>query len=279
MVVRVNNMNSQCSFDIKSPTSKQEKIKTTMPLPIRITIGIFALVATIFSSQASPNASKLLHQVKYQGKYEGMKITVTRTLTQLGGQRYRLSSKTKSFIGSFEEHEEFFWFNDQTIQPVAYRYKQRMFGISRKRSIDYNWENKTARYKYKGKNRTIPLSDGILGPMTYQLKFQIDLLQEQKTFDYRFIQRGKIKHYKFKRLGSEQITSKKRTITNAIAFVRDNEDKKRKTKIWFNQNDQYTLASLKQTKGKKSHQIFLTSSQYYPLDNTPLESFTETLNP
>ncbi len=219
--------------------------------------------------------TRVIHQAKYQGSYEGMNITMTRTLTHLGGTRYRLRSKTKNFIGSFEEQEEFLWLNDLSIRPVSYRYKQKLFGISRKRSIDYNWGNLTARYKYKNKKKTIKLHDGILGPMTYQLKIQTDLLQGKESFEYKFIKRGKIKTYQFKPVGTESIRADKYSIPNAKAIARSNEGKNRKTKIWFDNDDKYTLVSLKQTKGNDSHQIFLTSSHYNPLDNTPLAILTQ----
>ncbi len=254
--------------------------KTPLPLAIRpfARLSYFALlVMLMLPLQSNAAGEQLLHKATYEGSYKGLDITMTRTLTHISGERYKLETKTDNFFGKIVEYEEFLWTETNNIYPLYYRYKQKVLGISKKRSISYNWQALTATSKFKKKKRTLPIQKGMLGPMTYQLMFQIDLLSNKNnlpaTLNYQFIRRGVLKHYTFSPLGKEKLSYKKKNITQATAFIRENESKKKKTKIWFDPNNRHTLSALQQTKDKEVHNLFLTSSQYFPaVTSTPFQT-------
>ncbi|MFL0800489.1 MAG: DUF3108 domain-containing protein [Agarilytica sp.] len=226
-----------------------------------------SLVFMTYPQQSNAAGEQLLHQATYEGSYKGMDISMTRRLIHISGERYKLETKTNNFFGRIEEYEEFLWTAPNTIYPLYYHYKQKVLGVSKKRSISYDWKALTATSQYKKKKRTLQIEKGILGPMSYQLMFQIDLIHGKsdmpKALTYQFIRRGEFKQYVFNVLGKEKLRYKKQTISQAIAFTRENENKSKKTKIWFDPDNQYTLSALQQTKDNKVHNLFLTSSQYF----------------
>ncbi len=231
------------------------------------------LALSFFLAQAAQAAQEtLLHKAVYEGSYKGLDISMTRTLKHISGERYKLETRTDNFFGKIVEYEEFLWTESNKIYPLYYRYKQRVLGISKKRSISYDWQALTATSKYKKKKRTLPIHKGVLGPMTYQLMFQIDLIEATATppapFDYQFVRRGELKRYTFSQLDNEKLQYKKQSIAQASAFIRMDENKKKQTKIWFDPDNRYTLSALQQTKDKKVHNLFLTSSQYFPATNS-----------
>lgn len=214
---------------------------------------------------------RTLHRAIYEGEYNNFSVSMTRTLISLGGDRYKLVSRTENFFGSISEQEEFWWTAQKSIRPIVYRYEQRIFGIKKSRSIKFDWNKLSAQSKYKKKKRKVPLSEGVLGPMTYQLMLQIDLLTGSEHFEYSFIKQGKLKKYTFRAKDIESIHYKDQKISKALNLTRENEGRKKKTSIWFDTEQHYTLSSLQQIKKNDRHMLFVTSSKYmYPLNDTPL---------
>lgn len=246
-----------------------------MTLQFSFKIILFAsfLWLGLSTSYGFADYPRTLHQAKYEGEYDNFDIVMTRTLVHLGGNHYKLETKTKNFFGSITEKEIFLWPSQKIIQPISYRYKRRIFGITKKRKVQYDWESLTATSEYKKKKKTIAITNGVLGPMTYQLMIQIDLLANSKQFEYSFIDRGKLKRYVFTKSGAENIRYKNRTISKAVKLTRENEGRKKKTSIWFDAENHFTLSLIKQTKKNDEHTLFVTSSQFFhPLNSTPLSN-------
>ncbi len=267
---------NHCKEQIQHGPAKARFVLTSPPFALLLCFTL--LIALIFPQQSEAKGEQLLHKATYEGSYKGLNISMTRTLTHISGERYKLETKTNNFFGKIVEYEEFLWTKTNNIYPLYYRYKQKVLGVSKKRSISYDWQTLTATSKSKKKTRTLPIQKGVLGPMTYQLMFQIDLLSNTRggsnTFDYQFVRRGVLKHYTFSPVGREKLNYKKKSIARASAFVRENENKKKKTKIWFDPDNRHTLSALQQTKDNKVHNLFLTSSQYFPaITNTPFQEY------
>ncbi len=246
-----------------------------MTLQFSFKIVLFAsfLWLGLSTSNGFADPQQTLHQAKYEGEFDKFKLDMTRTLVHLGGNRYKLETKTKNFFGSINEKEVFLWPSQKVIQPISYRYKQNIFGIKKKRKVQYDWKNLTATSEYKKKKKTIAITKGVLGPLTYQLMLQVDLLTKSKQFEYFFIDRGKLKKYTFVAKGLESIQYKSRTISKAVKMTRKNEGGKKQTSIWFDTENYFTLSSIKQTKKNDTHILFVTSGNFYhPLSDTPLSS-------
>lgn len=237
-------------------------------------LKLFLLISLVFSTSIGfADFQQTLHQAKYEGEYDNFNIEMTRTLVHLGGDRYKLETKTKNLFGSIKEKEVFLWPSQKIIQPISYRYEQNIFGIKKKRKVQFDWKTLTATSEHKKKKKTIGITKGVLGPMTYQLMLQVDLLSKSSQFEYSFIDRGKLKEYTFEVKGLESIQYKNKSISKAVKMTRKNEGSKKQTSIWFDTENYFTLSSIKQSKKNDVHILFVSSGNFYhPLSNTPLSS-------
>ncbi|MFL0810443.1 MAG: DUF3108 domain-containing protein [Agarilytica sp.] len=248
---------------------------------IRHTSKRFALAVLLlcFASASQASTPRTLQTAVYAADYEGWHIKMTRRLIDRGNGSFRLEAKASNFLGSITEREDFLWDADMGIQPISYHYTQKIFGIKKERKVRFDWKNGTAFSDNKGKKREISLSKGVLGPMTYQLKLQMDLIAQSNTevgiinhsFNYDFIGRGKLKEFRFKVLGVENIRQEKTRVTGALKMKRDNEGGKRQTTIWFDPANHYSIASIVQTKDDDRQSLFIVSNKFYPpFDESPL---------
>ncbi|MFT5083607.1 MAG: hypothetical protein ACI9Y1_001652 [Lentisphaeria bacterium] len=214
--------------------------------------------------------NRILHEANYQGEFKGFTIKMTRTLYELGGGRFLLKANATSILGYIEESEEFLWSEAAGIVPQNYRYKQSVFSIKHYRSIDYDWSNMVAHTKDKKDTKKLPLQEGILGPMSYQLKLQLDLVKGEQQLNYHFVNRNKVKNFEFSRSDEKYSGQEKVWTDNAILVKRTNEGDDRQTKLWFDVGGHFTLASLLQEDGGDSHAMVMESYTFYPpFDKTP----------
>lgn len=236
------------------------------------------VLCTLMAFTSSANAEeRLVEKSVYDGRYRGVKITMVRELHDLGNKRFRLQAKAKSFWGTINESEEFYWQEDQTIQPIAYQYNQSVLGVKRKRSIKYDWQEKIALSIDKKKEHHLKLENGTLGPMTYQLKLRLDLADGKDNLEYKFVNREAIKHYIFTPVETLRITHKGTQIENALYVKRINGSTNKQTNLWFDVDRNFTIASLEHIKKDKRHRLFIQSNELYqPLTNTPYARFAVT---
>jgi len=154
--------------------------------------------------------------------------------------------------------------------PLQYRYSQSIFGLRRKRKIDFDWQQGQATSTDKEKTKTIPISTGVLGPMSYQLKIQLDLINGKPVDEYHFVNRGKLKHYKFNALGMEQIDKTDITRGLALHIERISSKKDRSTSLWFDPENAFSVIMLSQEDKGDNYTLQLKKNHFYPpFDNTP----------
>lgn len=256
--------------------------------------ALFLLLALFAGQSAAANPRQLQHAV-YEGDYNGMTIRLDKELLDLGEGVFELRAKADNFLGSINEHERFRWNPDGSITPLSYHYKQRVFGVSKKRSINFDWEKKTAAARdHKKAEQIIPLAPGMLGPMSYQLQLQLDLVRQKNTllkktkakdgqtqfssteqirnrvFEYTFIYRNKVRTYGFAIDSVQTLQQKSVHIRNALLLNRTTNDEQKSTQIWFDIDDNFVLASLQQNDDDASHQLFIKKNAYFPpFNDTP----------
>ncbi len=241
-----------------------------------IVTSLFAWWWTVFSSAHASVAERVLHTTRYEGRYKSFDIAMTRSLVDLGDRRFAIRASANNLFASIEEYEEFIWQADHKIRPTKYRYRQRIFGIKKSRKIDFDWDTATALATDKKKTRTLSLQPGTLGPMTYQLQLQLDLISGQKALTYDFINRGRLKRYTFNRIEATSIGHTQYRVDRAILVRRVREGSSRKTDLWFNIDDDYTLAGLAHTNGDKTNTLFITADKKFPpFADTPYELISQ----
>ncbi|VUD67504.1 hypothetical protein TDB9533_03826 [Thalassocella blandensis] len=249
-----------------------------------VTTALSSLFASVllFLSAGVHAENKLIHQAQYDGEYKSIDIVMARKLWQVSPDQYVLETKAKNFLGSVIESEAFLWSPDKGIQPLQYHYEQKIFGVKKIRHIDFDWNKKQAVSQDKDKKVTLELAPGTLGPLSYQLQMQLDLIAKPKldadqSLDYHFISRNKLKHYVFA-LDTDLLAEKPELAKQATILKRSNESAKKTTRLWLNPHDHFTLLKLEQIKGKNTHTLSFDKGRYYqPLDGTPYAPRTESV--
>lgn len=226
----------------------------------------------IFAQAGALGDTNVIQEANYSGEYKSFNIEMKRTLTQVDATHFRLETYSDSFFGKVKESEDFLWTKDNEIKPLQYQYEQKILGIKRRRQINYDWVAMTATAKDHDDKKTLKIPSDILGPLTYQLKLQLEAASGKKEFDYRFVNRTAIKHYIFASQDEVEIKINKKVFPHLLLIERTNEGDGRKTQIWLDKNNKFTLFRLQQTKNGKSHTLTYEDGHYISdLKSTPFE--------
>ncbi|SFM49657.1 DUF3108 domain-containing protein [Marinobacter zhejiangensis] len=138
-----------------------------------------------------------------------------------------------SFIADIEERVIFRW-DGQQIQPLRYRYRlSGVFIRDRTRAIDFDWTNGVARGDHEGRTFNLPLREGSLDPLGYQLQLHQDIRAGLTEMTYQVIDKGRFDEDHFAVIGEETLSTRlgeARTVK--VEKVRS-EGSKRETLMWF----------------------------------------------
>ena len=165
--------------------------------PKAILAFLFLLAMPLFATTAQSAQAKTIFKATYKGKHMGIPVTITRKLIKHQGEQYIFTLQAKGFPGSITETSDFH-LNDEQIIPSAYHYKQKLFGIEKTRSMDFDWEKQQATYKKNKDVRKIhPIKTGTLEQSLYQLQLIRDLNQSKSVLKYYFVNKEKSKDIEF----------------------------------------------------------------------------------
>lgn len=195
---------------------------------------IFLLVITV-----NCLGEELLFSSKYSGELDGYHIVSTRTLSLMNDGTYRFRSVAEHTIGSITETSDFKLVDNQ-IHPLKYHYFRNIFGFKKEEWINFDWEQKTATYKRKGKPKNTYVHEikaGMFDPSLYQLQLQRDAWLSDGTFDngqvvYDVIKHRKLKHMPFEVLQKETLSIANKNYT-AIKVEIQRQESARLTTVWL----------------------------------------------
>lgn len=197
-------------------------------------LTLFLLILT-----SNSLGEELLFSSKYSGELDGYNITSTRTLSSMDDGNYRFQSTASHAIGSITETSDFSLV-DGEIRPLRYHYFRKVFGFKKEESIDFDWENKKATYKHKGKSEKTHVHDikpGMFDPSLYQLQLQRDAWASKGTLCdgkvvYDVVKRGNIKHMPFELLAKESLNIGGKTL-EAVKVETQKAGTARVTTVWL----------------------------------------------
>lgn len=199
---------------------------------------LLALLLLVFAGHCF--SEELLFSSKYSGELDGYNISSTRTLSLMDNGNYRFQSIASHTIGSITETSDFTLVNEE-IRPLRYHYYRKIFGFKKEEWIDFDWENKKATYKRKGKpDKTFVHEDikpGMYDASLYQLQLQRDAWLSKGTLCegkvvYDVIKRSRLKHMPFELLEKESLKIQGKMV-EAIKVEVQKEDSTRVTTVWL----------------------------------------------
>ena len=173
----------------------------------------------------------------------GSKIgVVTFSFEHLGGNNYASegSASTSGILGlvpNVTASVKSNWkYVNGNIQPVRYRYRTSVTLASKKMLSVFDWSRHVATVTHNKVVRKIPLEDGDLDQSLVPLAVMLDMKRQKLRDEYRYVDRRRIKKYKFKIIGQEQIDTKlgrfEAVLVETIQKSKKRKKVKRRTMFW-----------------------------------------------
>lgn len=224
-------------------------------------------------SKAEPEASAesaplLPLEVSYNASMEkGISLSgdASRRLQKRDGGIWHYRTDVDSFIADIDESLIFRW-EDGRVVPLRYRYSLSGFMIKdRKQAIDFDWDKLVATGHYRGKKFSLPLEEGALDPMGYQLQLRQDIKSGEREMTYRVIDKGRYDTDVFAVIDEETLNNNGEGLATLKAEKVRDSDSKRTTLMWFAPDQDYLLVRLLQIEPDGSeYEIRIDEAKFRP---------------
>ncbi|MDX1757453.1 MAG: DUF3108 domain-containing protein [Marinobacter sp.] len=191
--------------------------------------------------------------------------SATRSLEQLDSGLWRYRFRVDSFIADIEESAIFRWDQDHAV-PLRYRYElSGMLIRDRERRIDFDWSEGVVSGHHEGKAFRLPLKDGALDPLSYQLQLHQDLRAGHTDVTYHVVDKGRYDEDRFAVIGEETLDTRLGEVLTVVVEKVRSDDSKRETLMWFVPEWDHLLVRLTQTEPDGSfYEIHIEDSSLTP---------------
>jgi len=210
------------------------------------------------SIQKKATAQEILQPftATYEAKFSGFGVTAERKLSG-SPESWRLDFSADSMFAKIAEYSRFAQQGGRLL-PQHYDYKKTGLGKDRHTALNFDHDAKRITNIYD-KNRSIDNAPkNIQDKISYQLQLALDVAAGKEKLEYRVANGKKIRHYKFRVVGEEQIKTPM-GLVDTVRVQRVREGDERETDIWFAPAWNYALVKLKQQEDDgKNYQITLT---------------------
>jgi hypothetical protein len=150
------------------------------------------------------------------------------------------------------------------IRPLTYSNIDRSEISGLNDSIEFDWAGQVAQSKRKGKTFTVPLEDGVLDPLTVELRVRLDLENGLQLATYRVHEAEGIRTYRVSRLPLETIRAAGLQF-KCVHLVIDAGRKNRQLHYWLAPELAYLPVQLQQLhNGKVEARAILIESSLLP---------------
>jgi hypothetical protein len=150
------------------------------------------------------------------------------------------------------------------IRPLTYNNVDQSEISGLNDSIEFDWTGRVARSTRRGKTFSVPLEDGVLDPLTVELRVRLDLENELQVATYRVHEVEEIRTYRVSRLPLETIRAAGLQF-KSVHLVIDAGRKNRQLHYWLAPELAYLPIQLKQLhNGKVEARAILIGSSLLP---------------
>lgn len=229
--------------------------------------SIFLLLPVSLFAQFQPQSQLQAlapFQISYEASFRGFKATAERSLEDLSDNHYKMESiislkllwKTLSRI---TEQSQFNWENGNIISQ-SYHFTQTGLG-RRSRSVEFDWDNSTARTVVNSEENILTLTPPILDELNSFIELRRQLAIGTRDIFFHAVDKNEIKEYHYRILGEEQISTPL-GLFNTIRLVRVRApESKRTTEIWLATDWDYILIKLfQETADGKTLELILKNA-------------------
>ncbi|WP_115718214.1 DUF3108 domain-containing protein [Gallaecimonas mangrovi] len=225
---------------------------------ISLTLAATASLPAFASSALTPYEAT--YKIMRKGKALGVG---TRSLTKAGDLYTLHNASDLSWLIFTDQREESstFQVENQHINPASYDFKRTGTGPDEKEKMTFDGNT------VKSDKNSLTLKGPAYDPLTYQQQLAMDLAAGKKDVSYDIVKDLKIKHYHFKVVGEERITTPYGAVdTLRVERVRG-KNSSRHTLFWLAPKLHYALVRLWQAKDNVE-QMELVLSEYHDKGQT-----------
>lgn len=236
---------------------------------MRLRYWLVSLAGLLCLSQTVPLAAAPMPVPAFEARYEGSaylsKLPIAGelvlNLTYEEGDRYRMSSDiqpngsaallisaSERVSGKLEEN---------AILPLSYEHRVR--GVKNSRTqLTFHWQEETLYAEHDDERATLPLSSGIVDPLSLYLIVMTDLHRDHVRDEYTFVDDTELKTYQVKQDGEETLQTPLGTLAT-LRFTQQKEGSSRITTLWFAPSLAYLPVQIVQE--KKGQEVLRMSIQ------------------
>lgn len=175
--------------------------------------------------------------------------TMERTLTRIDDDSYVLESNievthflARMFLSKIEERSVF-TFDNNKAKPLQYSYKRGGSKKSRHQNLQFDWQTNQVSDNSQETPWSLDIPVNTVDRHLYQLNVMFDMQDTPDSLQYIVADRGKLKTYDIKNLGSEIIS----TPLGEIETIKlQRKSKKRSTTVWVANKYNYLPVQIEQ---------------------------------
>lgn len=185
-------------------------------------------------------------------------VEAVRRLERTEDLQWRFTSLAKSAVARQEEHSTLS-FSSTGWTPSYYQYQRSVLGRIRELSVEFQPQRQRIMTIAQGEPWSQPYETGVQDKLSYQLQLREDLIANKEVLSYRIADGGRIKNYRFKRAGSERLTTPAGTF-DCIRLQLERTADQQQTLIWMAPElDYLTVRLLRIDQSGREHFLNLKS--------------------
>src|SRR5699024_2519057 len=215
------------------------------------------LLLTPMISVASSTPAPFTYEYGFTGSKIPFTIKATRTLKQVGPNKWQTQLGAKNILGEITETSFFSW---QGCTPVASDYKNFRKGLGQTREshlvLNHTADNPTATlYRGGEKNREVAITANATDMLSLPLAIQCQLQQDpRKKMSFEVASERRHETLDFIIKGTQKVTTPAGEFST-IRIERDRgKDAKRNTIMWFSTDHNYALVKMIQEDDSSSYE-------------------------
>ncbi|TPE48899.1 DUF3108 domain-containing protein [Maribrevibacterium harenarium] len=225
-------------------------------------IAILLAAGTLFFSSAEAESNLAPFSATYSTTWHkgiSLRVEGKQTLTKQAPNTWHFEFKASALIASLKEDVTFTLPDalDSPIKPLRYAYKSSVLGRKREAIITFDWDNMRVLNDVDDTPWYMEVENGTLDRLGLQLQLRRDLQLGKEELSYDVADGGKVKHWQFKRQGSDRIQTKLGKL-DAIKVIRtDNQSEERLSTFWFAPKYDYLLVKMVHKEDGESYKLEL----------------------
>lgn len=223
---------------------------------------LFLLLLSTLLATAPSQAEPRFFEAQYVVHANGFKVgEMSRALLpgKDGGQRFETHMITTGLLALFnkdEIHMHSEWRETEgELQPLGYQASYTGRKKDREEILDFDWEHQLAVSRYKGETRKIKLDQPLYDKLLYQSVLKRDLARGAQQMEYRVIDRGLVKTYRFEVQGRERMVTELGEL-DTIKVSRGS------TTFWCAVELDYLMVKIEQSKDDYNLTSYITSASF-----------------